>query len=96
MRSNPNCNGNRRDKVALKTTRVKNVKFNIVKRSTGCQYAGYFYESKNLYWAVQNPPLGRGLVIAEQDLHHNLNEYHIMFFSDLLNMNRKSVEHITE
>jgi len=48
MRSNPNCNGNRRDKVALKTTRVKNVKFNIVKRSTGCQYAGYFYESKNL------------------------------------------------
>ena len=69
MRSNPNCNGNRRDKVALKTTRVKNVKFNIVKRSTGCQYAGYFYESKNLYWAVQNPPLGRGLDMAVLNSH---------------------------
>jgi len=37
MRSNPNCNGNRRVKVALRTTCVKNVKFTIIKIRTGCQ-----------------------------------------------------------
>ena len=46
-RSNPNCNGKRRDKVALKTTCVQNVKLKIIKMKTGCQYAyiyvGYFY-----------------------------------------------------
>jgi len=34
-RSNPNCNGNRRDKVAVKTTCIKNVKLKIVKIRTG-------------------------------------------------------------
>jgi len=42
MRSNPNCNGNRRAKVALMTARIKNVKFKFIKIRTGCQYAGYF------------------------------------------------------
>jgi len=35
-RSNPNCNGNRRDKVSLKTPCIKNVKFKIIKIRTGC------------------------------------------------------------
>jgi len=30
-RSNPSCSGNRCDKVALKTTCIKNVKFKIIK-----------------------------------------------------------------
>jgi len=50
--SNPNCNGNRRDKVALRTTRIKNVKFKIIKIRTGCQYAGYFHYSERLNWAA--------------------------------------------
>ena len=37
-RSNPNCSGNRRDKEALKTTCVKNVKLKIVKIRPGCQH----------------------------------------------------------
>ena len=41
-RSNPNCNGNRCDKVALKTTCIKNVEFKIIKITTGSQYVGYF------------------------------------------------------
>jgi len=46
---NPICNGNRRDKVALKTTCLKNVKFKIIKTWTGCQCVGYlhFYYSEN-------------------------------------------------
>jgi len=36
-RSNPNCNGYRRDKVALKATCIKKVKLKIVKIRTGCQ-----------------------------------------------------------
>jgi len=72
-RSNPNCNGNRRDKVALKTTCIKNVKLKIVKIRTDCQYIGYFNYSENLNWAAQNlllghmRPNGRGLDIAELD-----------------------------
>ena len=67
----PNCNGNRRDKVALRTTCIKNVKFKIIKTRTGCQYVGYFYYSENLNWAAQNPRLGcmratgHGLDIAD-------------------------------
>jgi len=38
----PNSSGNRRDKVALKTTCIKNVKFEIIKTRTGCQCVGYF------------------------------------------------------
>jgi len=33
-----NCNGNRHDKVALRTTCIKNIKFKIIKTKTGCQY----------------------------------------------------------
>jgi len=54
-----NCSGNRRDKVVLRTTCTKNVKLKIIKTRTGCQYVGYFYYSKNLNWAAQNPWLGR-------------------------------------
>jgi len=39
---NPNRNGNRRDKVALKTICIKNGKLKIVKMRTGCQYIRYF------------------------------------------------------
>jgi len=56
-RSNPHCNGNKRDKVAL-TTCIKNVKFKIIKISTGCQNIGYLYYSENLNWAAQNLQLG--------------------------------------
>jgi len=45
--SNPNCNGNRRDKVALRTTCIKNVKFKIIETRTVCQYAGDFDYSEN-------------------------------------------------
>ena len=64
-RSNPNCTGNRRDKVAPRTTWNKNVKFKIVKIRTSCQYEGYFFYSENLNWAAQNLRLGRGLDIAD-------------------------------
>jgi len=47
-----NCNGNRRDKVALRTTCIKNVKFKIIEIRTGCEYVGYFYYSVNLNWAA--------------------------------------------
>ena len=57
-RSNPNCNGNRRDKVALRTTGIKKVKFKIIKIRTGCENVGYFYHSENLNWAAQNFRLG--------------------------------------
>ena len=67
MRSNPNCNGDRRDKVALRTTCTKNVKFKIIKIRTGCQYVGYFYCSEILNWAVQNLRLSRGLDIAASE-----------------------------
>jgi len=60
----PNCNGHGRDKVALATTRIKNVKFNIIKIRTGCQYVGYFYYRNNLNCAAQNLHLGCGLDIA--------------------------------
>jgi len=66
-RSNPKCNGNSRDKVALRTTCIKNVKFKIIKTRTGCQFAGYLNYSKNLNWATQNLRLGRGLDIAALD-----------------------------
>jgi len=71
MRSNPICNGNRRDKVVLNTTRNKNVKFKIINVRTGCQYIGDFYYSDKLNWAAQNlrlghmRPVGRGLDIAD-------------------------------
>ena len=60
----PNSSGNRRDKVALRTTCIKNVNFKIIKTRTGCQYVGHFYYSGSLNWAAQNFPLDRGLDIA--------------------------------
>jgi len=81
MRSNPNCNGDRRDKVALRTTCTKNVKFKIIKIRTGCQYVRYFYYSENVNWVSQNLRLGRGLDTAglgdallrpETDNHHDV------------------------
>jgi len=54
----PYGSGNRRDKEALRTTCIKNVKFKIKKTRTGCQYVGYFYHSENLNWASENPRLG--------------------------------------
>jgi len=54
----------RRDKVALRTTCIKTVRFKIIKTSTGCQYVGYLYYSENLKWAAQNLRLGRGLDMA--------------------------------
>jgi len=54
-----NCNGNRHDKVVLRTTCIKNVKFKIIKTRTGCQYVGYFYYNQNLNWAAHNPWLDR-------------------------------------
>jgi len=67
-----NCNDNRRDKLTLRITRIKNVKF--IKTRTGCQYVGYFYYSVNLNWAAQNlqlrrmRPAGLGLDIAALDI----------------------------
>jgi len=46
MRTKSNCNGNRRDKVALRTTCIKNVKSKIIKLRTGCQYVRYFATAK--------------------------------------------------
>jgi len=56
-----NRNGNRRDKVALRTTSIKNVKLKIIKTRTGCQYIGYFY-SVNLNWVACGPGFGHNCV----------------------------------
>jgi len=48
---------NRRNKVALKTTCIRNLKLKIVKM-TGCQYIRYFNYSENLNRAAQNLRLG--------------------------------------
>jgi len=53
-----NCNINRRVKVALKTTYIKNVKITIIKTRTSCQNIAYFYYSDDLKWAAQNIRLG--------------------------------------
>jgi len=45
--------------VALRITCIKNVKFNIIKIRTGCEYVRYFYYAENLNWAVQKLRLGR-------------------------------------
>ena len=45
---------NRRDKVALKTSWIKNVNFKIIKIRTGCHFIGYFHFSENANWAAQN------------------------------------------
>ena len=45
--------------MALRITCIKNVKFNIIKIRTGCEYVRYFYYAENLNWAVQKLRLGR-------------------------------------
>ena len=67
-RSNPNCSGSRRDKLAL-GTKGPNAKFKVIKIRTSCQYVGYFYYSENLNLAAQNLRLGRGLDIAGLVIH---------------------------
>jgi len=67
-RSIPNRNGNRRDKVALRTTSIKIVKFKIIEIRTSCQYGGYFYYNENLSGrkkTLTGPHAGRGLDIAD-------------------------------
>jgi len=54
-----NCDGNRRDKLALRTTSIKNVTFKIIKTRTSSPYLGYFYYSVNLNWTAQSPQLSR-------------------------------------
>jgi len=44
--------------VALRNTCIKNVKLNIIKTRTGCQYVGNFYYSENLNWAACGPRVG--------------------------------------
>jgi len=41
-------------KMALRTTCIENVKLNIIKIRTSCQYVGSFHYSENLNWAAQN------------------------------------------
>jgi len=53
-RPNPNYHGKQRNKVALKTTCIKNVKFKIIKIRTGCEYVRCFYHSENISWAEKN------------------------------------------
>jgi len=61
----------RRDKVALRTICIKNVKFKIIKITTGCQYMGYSLYSEDLNWTAQNlrlrrmRPSGRGWDTAD-------------------------------
>ena len=62
--SNPNCSGSRRDKVALRTTCIKDVKFKSIKIRTACQHVRKFYCNKNLNWAAHNLRLGCELDIA--------------------------------
>jgi len=67
---NPNCNGNRRDKVALRTTCNRNVKFKIIKIRTGCQYVRCFYFGENPNWAACGPRVGHSWAreITEQNI----------------------------
>jgi len=51
-------NGNRRDKMALRTTCIKVVKFKIIKIRTGWQCVGYFYYNEHLHWVARNLRLG--------------------------------------
>jgi len=47
----------KRDKLALSTTCIKNVKFKIIKIRISCQYVGCFYYSKDINWAACGPRL---------------------------------------
>jgi len=75
-RSNSNGNGKRRDKVALRTTCIQNVKFKIIKMKTGCQYTyiyvGYFYYTKDLHWAACGPRLDIAALVCSEFLRSEL------------------------
>jgi len=45
----------RRDKVVLRTTCIKNVKFEIINIRTGCQYLGYLYCKENIRLGSMRP-----------------------------------------
>jgi len=65
--SKPNCNGIRRDNVALRTTCNKTVKFRIIKIRTGCQFVRYFTTAKPKLGRTKpstGPHAARGLDIA--------------------------------
>jgi len=46
---------------------MKNVKLEIIKIRTKCQYVGLLYYSEILNWAAQNFSPGRGLDIVGSD-----------------------------
>ena len=75
-RSNPNCNGNRRDKVALRTTSII---FKIIKIRTDCRYVAYFCHSENLNWAAQKSSPGsheaRGSGLDTADVTRRLHSF---------------------
>jgi len=57
-----NCHGNRRDKVTLRTTCIKNVKFKMIKTRSGCQYVAYcriLILQRKPKVGCTNPQLGR-------------------------------------
>jgi len=56
----------RRDKVALRNTYIKNIKFKIIKVKTGCQYVGYLHNSENLNWAACGPRVRHGADLLQQ------------------------------
>jgi len=51
-RSTPIRNVNRRDKLVLRTTCIKYIKFKIIKTRAGYEWVEYFYYSENLDWAA--------------------------------------------
>jgi len=58
MRTNPNCNSNRRDKVALRTICNKNINFNIIKIRRSYRHVVYLapllvFDPPSGFW----PPL---------------------------------------
>jgi len=57
---NLNYNGNRRDTMALRTACIENVKLNIIKIRTSCQYVGWqrkpkLGRTKTFDWAACGP-----------------------------------------
>jgi len=52
--------------VALKTSRIKNVRSKVIKITTDCQNIGYFYHSNNLNCAAQNRRLQCCQVILQK------------------------------
>jgi len=51
-RTTPNCNGNRHDKVALRTACIENDNFKIINIRIDWQHVDRVYCSVNLNWAA--------------------------------------------